>query len=56
MDDYDKQNWLKIKAHMEEIGNTDNWYYKRSCEIAKGKPDDFKLPSLKPDEQEESSS
>ena len=56
MDDYEIQNWLKVKAHMEKIGNTDNWYYKRSCAIAEGKPDNFKLPSLNPDEQEESSS
>lgn len=56
MDDYEIQNWLKVKAHMEKIGNTDNWYYKRSCAIAEGKPDNFKLPSLNPDEQEESTS
>lgn len=46
------ENWKKIKAHMESIGKTDNWYYKRSCAIVAGRPDDFKLPDLSNEREE----
>ena len=32
-------NWVKIKETFEEEGTTDNFYYKRACAIAAGKPD-----------------
>lgn len=46
-------NWNKIKTYFESIGKTDNWYYKRSCAIVAGKPDDFKLPDLSNEREEE---
>tara|TARA_Y100000022_G_scaffold199465_1_gene212004 strand:+ start:1246 stop:1422 length:177 start_codon:yes stop_codon:yes gene_type:complete len=46
-------NWKKIKTYFESIGKTDNWYYKRSCQIVAGKPDDFKLPDLNNEREEE---
>ena len=39
MSEQEKDNWLKIKAHMEEIKCTDNYFYKRACAIADDKPD-----------------
>ena len=53
MDQEELSNWKKIKAHFESIGKTDNWYYKRSCAIVAGKPDDFKLPDLNNEREEE---
>ena len=53
MDQEELNNWKKIKAHFESIGKTDNWYYKRSCAIVAGKPDDFKLPDLTNEREEE---
>jgi hypothetical protein len=40
------QNWKKIKTYFESIDKCDNWYYKRSCAIVAGQPDNFKLPDL----------
>lgn len=42
MSDEEKANWVKIKKHMEEIGSTDNFFYKRACAIASDKPDPLK--------------
>ena len=39
MDDHTYQNWVKIKATFEKSGNTDNTFYRRSCEIVKTKKD-----------------
>jgi hypothetical protein len=33
MDQDTYNNWAKIKAVMEESGNTNNTFYKRACEI-----------------------
>jgi len=33
------ENWAKIKAALEQSGNTESFYYRRACEILKGKPD-----------------
>ena len=55
MDAHELDNWKKIKANFESIGSTDNWYYKRSCAIVAGKPDDFKLPDLSNEREEEAS-
>ena len=45
--DETKENWLKIKHHMEAIGKTDNDYYKRACAIASNQPDPWEPPALK---------
>ena len=31
MDKLTRENWERIKKHLEETGHTDNWYYKRAC-------------------------
>ena len=41
MDQHTYENWLKIKTTFEDSGNTDNMFYKRACEIAKTKNDEF---------------
>ena len=33
------ENWKKIKDHFEEIGMTENMYYKRALAICSGEPD-----------------
>ena len=33
MDNQTRENWKRVKDVMEELGNTNNMYYKRSCEI-----------------------
>ena len=46
MDRDEIENWGKIKAHMEAVGNTDNFYYRRACAILSGQSDPMqeKLP------------
>ena len=39
MDEFQKENWAKVKAHLEEAGQTDNMFYKRACAIVKTKRD-----------------
>ena len=39
MDKLTRENWERIKKHLEETGNTDNWYYKRACALLAGLPD-----------------
>lgn len=39
MDRFQKENWAKIKAHLQKIGKTDNDYYRRACDISAGRPD-----------------
>ena len=29
----EQANWLRVKEHMEKLGKTDNWYYRRACSI-----------------------
>tara|TARA_B100000900_G_C20249757_1_gene581468 strand:- start:410 stop:574 length:165 start_codon:yes stop_codon:yes gene_type:complete len=29
----ERANWVKVKEHMEKLGKTDNWYYRRACGI-----------------------
>lgn len=43
MDKTEKENWAKIKEAMEESGNTDNFFYKRACDICDDKPDPLEL-------------
>ena len=33
MDQYTKSNWEKIKTHLEEVGQTDNMFYRRAVAI-----------------------
>ena len=35
----DLENWEKIKLHMESLGKTDNYYYKRAVMILAGHDD-----------------
>ena len=39
MDQYTKDNWKKIKAHLEQVGQTDNMFYKRAVAVSDDKPD-----------------
>jgi hypothetical protein len=39
MDDHTYANWVKIKETFEASGNTNNMFYKRSCEIVRVKKD-----------------
>ena len=39
MDKLTRENWERIKKHLEETGHTDNWYYKRACALLAGRPD-----------------
>jgi hypothetical protein len=41
MDEHTYQNWVKIKSTFESSGNTNNMFYRRSCEIVKTKKDPF---------------
>lgn len=45
MDQYEKDNWQKVKDALEEAGKTDCYFYKRACAIVNDKPDP--LDSLK---------
>ena len=51
MDRDEIENWGKIKAHMEAVGNTDNFYYRRACAILSGQQDP--LPEILPDKTQE---
>lgn len=33
------ENWQKIKDAMEASGKTDNFYYKRACDVLAGQKD-----------------
>ena len=35
----ERDNWQRIKDHMESIGKTDSHFYKRACAIVAGKTD-----------------
>ena len=39
MDQYIKDNWKKIKAHLEQVGQTDNMFYKRAVAITANQKD-----------------
>jgi len=39
VDQYTKDNWTKIKAHLEQVGQTDNMFYKRAVAICAGGKD-----------------
>jgi len=41
MDQYARENWRKIRDHLESVGATDNHYYKRAKRIASGDSDLF---------------
>lgn len=41
MDQQTRDNWLKVKQALEAAGKTDNHYYRRAVEIARGKTDPF---------------
>ena len=40
------ENWERIREHMEALGNTDNYFYRRAVAIGEGKPDP--MPYQKP--------
>lgn len=39
MDDETLHNWYKIKTHLEQVGKTDNMFYKRAVSITANKTD-----------------
>ena len=41
------ENWQKIKKHMETLGKTDSFFYKRAVAISEGENDPIEpLPKL----------
>lgn len=55
MDQYTKDNWEKIKAHLEQVGQTDNMFYKRAVAITANQKDPLAdALSLKIENPEES--
>ena len=45
MDNYDLENWRKIKAALEAANKTDTHYYKRAVSILAGSGDYLEHPS-----------
>jgi len=41
MDAQTRENWRRVKEHLERAGKTDNQYYKRALAILAGHPDPF---------------
>ena len=41
MDPDTRENWRKIRDHLEAVGKTDNHYYRRAVAILQGRPDLF---------------
>ena len=41
MDAQTRENWRKIRDHLEAAGKTDNHYYRRALAILAGRPDPF---------------
>lgn len=39
MDQHTKDNWNKIKAHLETVGKTDNMFYQRAVAITANQKD-----------------
>ena len=35
----ERENWQRIKTHMESVGKTDSQFYTRACAIVAGNPD-----------------
>ncbi len=47
MDQHTKSNWEKIKTHLEEVGQTDNMFYRRAVAITANQNDPLDThPSL----------
>lgn len=46
MDEATKQNWEKIRAHLESIGEMNNMFYKRAVAICADKPDPLEPPKM----------
>lgn len=41
MDPDTRENWRKIRDHLEAVGKTDNHYYRRAVVILQGRSDPF---------------
>ena len=52
MDSVSNESWQKIKDHMESVGKTDNFYYKRAVAILQGKKDPLAQILQKPEEHQ----
>jgi len=48
MDPETRENWRKIRDHMEASGTTENWYYRRAVAILSGLPDPLNHPMQPP--------
>ena len=48
MDQYELENWQKIRDHFESLpeADRDNWFYKRACQITDCQSDPLVLPNL----------
>lgn len=46
MDSHTRENWKKIKDHLESVGVTDNHFYRRAVAISAGKADPMEHPSI----------
>ena len=44
----ERDNWQRIKDHMELIGRTDNHFYTRACAIVAGNADPIEPLPTKP--------
>jgi hypothetical protein len=44
VDQHTKDNWKKIKAHLEKVGQTDNMFYKRATAIMANQKDPLEEP------------
>ena len=43
----ERENWEKIKLHLQALGKTDSFFYKRAVAISDGKDDPMEpLPDL----------
>ena len=46
LDDATRENWEKIRAHLEKVGATENWFFKRAVNITSGGSDPMDHPPL----------
>lgn len=44
MDDHERANWERIRVHLEKVGATDSYFYKRAVTIGGGRPDPLNHP------------
>ena len=45
MDNYERDNWAKVKVALEEAGKTNCFFYERAVAISNGQSDPMELPN-----------